>query len=47
MELYVIIPGRPPDLVLRVVDGKPVVVPPAPVDTALVQHQPQTIPSTR
>jgi len=29
MELHVIIPGRAPDLVVRVVDGRPVIVPPA------------------
>jgi hypothetical protein len=28
MELHVIIPGRAPELVVRVVDGKPVVIPP-------------------
>jgi hypothetical protein len=28
MELHVIIPGRAPELVVRVVDGRPVIVPP-------------------
>jgi hypothetical protein len=28
MELHVIIPGRAPDLVARVVDGRAVIVPP-------------------
>lgn len=30
MELHVIIPGRAPELVARVVDGQLVIVPPAP-----------------
>lgn len=29
MELHVIIPGRAPDLVVRVVGGRSVIVPPA------------------
>lgn len=41
MELHVIIPGRAPELVVRVVDGKPVIVPPvAPAPAAPAQLEP-------
>ena len=30
MDLHIIAPGRAPELVLRVVEGRPVIVPPAP-----------------